>query len=159
MRPHNNTGSVESSFGVLVGGCWGIVYFNSISCLPNSVAVNMLGLGPETFVWSHWFAASEEWVSVAVELFKGDHSSISEKKVQHCHCKWWTDKWIVVRRVRPTRFFIVICMLLLACCIWFLLFHCWGDRRNRWPLPSSFCSSDNFCGFKNKKRMSRFCKL
>lgn len=78
----------------------------------------MLGLGPESFVWSHWFAASEEWVSVAVELFKGDHSSISEKRFNIAIVSdGRTDKWIVVRRVRPTRF-----LLLFVCCCLLVVF-------------------------------------
>lgn len=93
-----------------------------------------------------------------MELFKGDHSSISEKRSNIAIVSdGRTDKWIVVRRVRPTRF-----LLLFVCCCLLVVFgfYCFivgaiaatvGRFRRHFVRPTISVV------FRIKKRMSRFC--
>lgn len=93
-----------------------------------------------------------------MELFKGDHSSISEKRFNIAIVSdGRTDKWIVVRRVRPTRF-----LLLFVCCCLLVVFgfYCFivgaiattvGRCRRHFVRPTISVV------FRIKKRMSRFC--
>lgn len=93
-----------------------------------------------------------------MELFKGDHSSISEKRFNIAIVSdGRTDKWIVVRRVRPTRF-----LLLFVCCCLLVVFgfYCFiagaiaatvGRCRRHFVRPTISVV------LRIKKRMSRFC--